>query len=59
MDDTLKASLAELANVKIEDLRSVLPPRVGFSLRSLLPAGAGLLVAAVVVAAVYRWRTVS
>jgi len=58
MDDTLKASLAELAHVNIEDLRSVLPPRPRFSFRWLLPTGAGVLLATVVVAA-YRWRTSS
>jgi len=58
MDDTLKASLGELAHVRIEDLRRALPPRPRFSLRWLLPTGSGVLLATLVVAA-YRWRASS
>jgi hypothetical protein len=56
--DTLKASLAELAHVKLEDLRHVVPPRPRSSLRWLLPTGAGVFLAAAAVAA-FRWRTSS
>lgn len=54
--DTLKASLAELAHVKLEDLRHVVPPRTRFSQRWLLSTGAGVLLAVAAVMA-YRWRT--
>jgi hypothetical protein len=58
MDDTLKASLGELAHVKLEDLEGALPRRPLLSLRQILTASAGVVLATVAITA-YRWSRAS